>query len=83
MLFRNHHTNKKVEVPITPEIRALLDVAKKHTVKGVFAIVNRIGQPFTVEGFRAGWQRLMKAHRLRMPGEFVFPLDERNWRTRV
>ena len=25
----------------------------------------------------------LKAHRLRTPGEFMFPLDARNWRTRV
>ncbi len=25
----------------------------------------------------------LKAHRLRTPGDFVFPIDERNWRSRV
>jgi len=25
----------------------------------------------------------LKAHRLRTPGEFMFPMDERNWRSRV
>jgi len=49
---------------------------------------NELTAPKTRAGTRwidlpADLMTALKAHRLQTPGEFVFPLDARNWRTRV
>lgn len=62
ILFRHHTTKKKIEVAITPEIRKVLDVAKKHCGKSEFVVPSRFGGAYTGEGFRAVFQRLMRKY---------------------
>jgi len=59
-----------------------------HVQRQRSGINNELTEPKTDAGTR--WIDLdavllteLKAHRLRTPGEFMFPLDARNWRTRV
>ena len=58
--FRQDATGKRVAVAITPEIRRLLDEAKKLCGQGEFVILSRKGKKYTGAGFRAVWQRLMR-----------------------
>jgi integrase len=60
ILFRHHVTRKKIAVPITPEMRALLDRARKQSAKSEYVVSTSKGTRYTGEGFRAMWQRLMK-----------------------
>lgn len=50
-----------VAVPITPAVRAVLERAKRlGTVKGIYVIHNRKGQPYTKNGIGVAWLRACK-----------------------
>lgn len=66
MRFRQPRSKKWVEIKITPEIQQLLECAKKldpaakQGGRSKHVVSNRAGQGYTSEGFRAGYQRMMK-----------------------
>jgi integrase len=57
--FRNAITKKSLQVPVTPELRAVLDRCKQRSGRTPFVITTREGKRYTNEGFRAMWQRMM------------------------
>jgi hypothetical protein len=64
VLFRDSKTKQKVEVEITPELRAVLDRCKALAGDSDYVIttLRPRGRRYTSEGFRASWQRLMKEY---------------------
>jgi integrase len=62
--FRHPRTGKKVEVPITAKIaQTLVECGRGRPKRGEYVITTRKGFPYTSEGFRACWQRVMKRWR--------------------
>jgi len=60
ILFRHIKTGKKIEVPITPKLATVLDACGRQNAKrGRYVVPKRTGEPYTSEGFRACWQRVM------------------------
>lgn len=63
VLFRHQLTGKKVTVRITPEITRVLEecgLNRPRAERGEFVVKTRKGLPYTSEGFRAVWQRVIK-----------------------
>lgn len=56
--YRDQNTEKYVEVRISEKLRKVLNELKKIR-KGQYVVGTRSGEPYTNEGFRAVWQRLM------------------------
>lgn len=59
ILTRHYLTDKRIEVPITKEVQAVINKCKqlKAQNKSDFVIPTRTGEPYTSPGFRALWQR--------------------------
>jgi site-specific recombinase XerD len=59
ILARHHVTGKRIEVPITDEVRAVLAKCRELRLKtdSEYVIANRQGEAYTSAGFRALWQR--------------------------
>lgn len=57
-------TRKRIAIGITPELEAVLDQCWKlpggGAVGSEYVLPTRFGRPYTSEGFRACWQRLMQ-----------------------
>ena len=77
MLFRHGITGEKIEVPITPPLRAVLDQCKKIR-NGAYVVSRKMGGRYTSEGFRALWQRTMVAWDNTGNDRFTFP-DIKRW----
>jgi integrase len=78
ILFKQGKTGKRLLVGISPSLQAVLDRAAKLLPQNLWGTVVRTskdgGRPYTSEGFRALWQRVMdKAMRTRVIEErFTF-----------
>ena len=80
ILFRNVMTNRKITVEITPKIAAVLnDCGWKRADSGEYVIVTRSGVPYTREGFRACWQRVMSKWKESGNDIFTFHDIKRMW----
>ena len=73
ILFRDQKTRKKIEIDITPEIRAALEGCKWPKARSDYVICKRNGTAYTSEGFRAIWQRLMRKWARTGNDRFTFP----------
>lgn len=63
ILFRQGKTGKRLLVSMSPALQEVLDRARMMTPVveiGGFVIRTRRGTPYTSEGFRAMWQRMIK-----------------------
>lgn len=56
-------TGKRIIIEWSDTLRAAVAVARRipGRVKGLFLFSNRLGQPYTGDGFRSIWQRAMKS----------------------
>jgi integrase len=64
VFFQQGKTGKKLLVGMSPALREVLDRARtlKPELPRTFVIRKRNGKPYTSDGFRAIWQRLMRRH---------------------
>lgn len=60
ILFRHRITRKKITVLVTPELRAVLDDAKRRSGTNPYVVTTKTGTPYTSDGIRAMWQRFMQ-----------------------
>ena len=60
IIFYEPRSDKPIEVPRTPEMDVVLAGCKKRSPNSEYVISRRNGEPYTSNGFRAIWQRLMR-----------------------
>jgi integrase len=58
--YRESTSGKIVTIPLTADLRAILDECRSSLKQGDYVITQRAGRRYTGEGFRAVWQRLMR-----------------------
>jgi integrase len=82
--IRHHSTGRQVQIPITPELDAVLVRCKELTNKkrSDFVLPSRSGDPYTSEGFRAVWQRAMQRYQKTGNDRFTFQDIQKTWASR-
>ncbi len=79
--IRHHLTGRQIQIPITPEIDAVLAKCKELPAKkkNLYVIPNRQGDAYTSEGFRAMWQRAVKRYLKTGNDHFTFEDIRQTW----
>lgn len=85
ILFRDSDSrrNRQVEIAITPTISALLDECARLSKKKSYVVVNMFGNAYTLEGFKALQQRLMRKWELTGNYRFTFADIRKAYRKRT
>lgn len=59
--MREGKTERKARIVMTPQLSAVIDRTRslRRPIGSFFVITSRKGTPYTKDGFRSAWQRLM------------------------
>lgn len=71
---RQSKTGKRLAIELNPELKRVLGKCSKlqNRIKCDYVLPTRMGEPYTPEGFRAAWQRVMRAWMARGNENFHF-----------